>query len=57
MNEKRPTTQEGYTAPVLELHEFGVERGFANSNDYLEIKGGDYTEGPGLDGGYNDLEF
>ena len=57
MNKNRPTTREGYTAPALELHEFGVERGFANSNDYLEIKGGDYTEGPGLDGGYNDLDF
>lgn len=45
-----------YMAPALELLEFGVEQGFASSLDYLEIKGDDYTDGPGL-GGYNDLDF
>lgn len=56
MNSNRTMAPDGYAAPTLELHEFGVERGFANSSDYLEITGGDYNDGPGL-GGYNDLEF
>lgn len=51
--------EDHYEAPALELHEFGVEQGFAGSvgDDYLEINGDDYGSGPGLGGGYNDLDF